>query len=420
MNSGEYKLMGLAPYGEPRYLKQILDTMIDLRDDGSFRLNTEYFGYLATDVATNDALERALGSRRRDPESMLTIDYMDIAASAQAVIDMAMLRIARRALAMAGSANLCLAGGVALNCVSNGKLLRDLPELEGLWVQPASGDAGGALGAALQVSHAHFGHRRHPGVGKEDGQKGSLLGPSYSDAEIEAALREAGIAYHRIDDADARDRTVADILAQGLIVGRFDGAMEYGPRALGNRSIIADPRRPDGQQHINMRIKFRESWRPFAPIVLEEHCAEYFELSHESPYMLVVADVRKDRQLPVDWADFRKGDADMFKVLNQRRSDLPAITHVDYSARVQTVDPRRNPPFHRLMTRFHELTGCPVLINTSFNVRGEPIVCSPADAVRCFVNTGIDVLAIGSFVAYKSEQSDEIKALEGTMEYELD
>ena len=338
VNSGEYKLMGLAPYGEPRYVDLIMDNMLDLREDGSFRLNTEYFGYLTTGFATNSAFEDLLGSARRDPEGVITTEYMDIAASAQAVIEEAMLRIARHALAMTGSRNLCLAGGVALNCVSNGKLLRHLPELSDIWIQPASGDAGGALGAALQIAHQYYGLPRHANVGHGDGQKGSLLGPSYTRDEIVAAMREANLVWHEVDDPLRHDDIVAEVLAQGMIVGRFDGPMEYGPRALGNRSILADPRRPDGQTHINLRIKFRESWRPFAPIVLAEHCADYFELKHESPYMLLVAGVRAGRCRPIDWSGFRDGDHNMFKVLNQARSDLPAITHVDYSARVQTVE----------------------------------------------------------------------------------
>ena len=420
VNSGEYKLMGLAPYGQPLYVDLILDNMIDLKADGSFRLNTDYFGYLDSDLATNEAFERLVGSPRRDPESLLTTHYMDLAASAQAVIDEAMLRISRQALAVTGSRHLCLAGGVALNCVTNGKLLRELPGLAGIWVQPASGDAGGALGAALQVAHAEYGEQRHPHIGRGDGQKGSLLGPAYAAAEVEQALQAAGLNYETVADQNAHIDRIANLLAQGLIVGRFAGRMEFGPRALGNRSILADPRRSDGQSHINLRIKFRESWRPFAPAVLEDHCASLFALEGESPYMLLVADVREELRQPFDWGGFRDGDSDMFKILNQPRSPLPAITHVDYSARIQTVDAGRNPEFHALLSRFHALTGCPVLINTSFNVRGEPIVCSPDDAVRCFVNTGIDVLAIDRFIVYKQAQTDEVRALEGSLQYEPD
>ncbi len=420
VNSGEYKLMGLAPYGEPRYVQRVLDTLIDLREDGSFRLNTEYFAFMTSDTMTNEAFEAVMGCPRREPESQLTVEYMDIAASCQAIIDLAMLRISRHALKLTGSRNLCLAGGVALNCVTNGKLLKSLPEMENIWIQPAAGDAGGALGAALHVAHAAWNEPRQTGSGLRDAQKGSLLGPDYAPDTIEQALQEAGVVYHRAADTTDHVERVARALADGLIVGRFDGRMEFGPRALGNRSIIADPRRPDGQTHINLRIKFRESWRPFAPVVLDDKVSEYFEMEKESPYMLLVADVRQHLRHSVDWSNFRDGDADMMKVLNQPRSTLPSITHVDYSARVQTVDAERNPAFHQLLSRFNALTGCPVLINTSFNQRGEPIVCEPADAVRCFINTGIDVLAIGPFVVFKSEQSAEIKAQEGKIEYELD
>jgi len=420
VNSGEYKLMGLAPYGQPRYVQTIFENLLDLRDDGSFFLNTEYFGFLTSEVATNRKFEQLFGAARREPESLLEPVYMDIAASAQAVIDEAMLRIARRALTVTGKKHLCLAGGVALNCVTNGKLLRKLTGLEGIWIQPAAGDAGGALGAALQVAHNHYENPRHASVGRKDNQKGSLLGPEFTTAEIERALTEENLNAHFVEeDAEYFDR-LAEALTNGLIVGRFDGRMEYGPRALGNRSILADARREDGQSYINLRIKHRESWRPFAPVVLAANVADYFELNQESPYMLLVADVREELRSPVDWSAFRSGNGDMLKVLNQKRSSLPAITHVDYSARVQTVDKERNPDFHRLIQRFYEITGCPVLINTSFNVRGEPIVCSPADAIRCFLKTGIDVLAIGKFLVFKSEQSQEVRMEEGNLQHELD
>ncbi|MCX7379906.1 MAG: hypothetical protein NT133_00470 [Alphaproteobacteria bacterium] len=420
VNSGEYKLMGLAPYGQPRYVDRIMDRMIDLREDGSYRLNTEFFGWLTSDRATTAAFEAVMGCPRRDPESMLTIEYMDIAASAQAVIDEAMLRIVRTALARTGSGNLCLAGGVALNCVTNGKLIKRLPELKRIWIQPAAGDAGGALGAALHVAHTAYGQARHAGVGQRDGQKGSLLGPSYGEAAVAAAIDAAGLVAHHFDSTEACVARTAEALAAGLIIGRFEGAMEFGPRALGNRSILADPRRLDGQAYINLRVKFRESWRPFAPVVLADHSSTYFDLDDESPYMLLVADVREAFRRPVDWGDFREGSADMFKVLGQPRSTLPSITHVDYSARIQTVDAERNPPFHALLSRFHALTGCPILINTSFNVRGEPIVCDPEDAVRCFLNTGIDVLAFGNHLVFKSEQSEAIRLMEGKMEFAPD
>jgi carbamoyltransferase len=420
VNSGEYKLMGLAPYGQPHFVQLILDNLIDLREDGSFFLNTEYFGFLTSEVATNEKFERLLGNPRRQPESPLSIVYMDIAASAQAVIDEAMLRIARNALDSTGEKHLCLAGGVALNCVTNGKLLRQMSGLEGIWIQPAAGDAGGALGAALHVAHKHYQYPRHSNLGNGDGQRGSLLGPAYSSAEIERALIAAGLTWQLIENEAEYTNRVAEALKAGMIVARFDGRMEYGPRALGNRSILADARRPDGQSYINRRIKHRESWRPFAPAVLADKAADYFDLSQESPYMLLVADVRQELRKPVDWSDFRSGDGDMLKLLNGQRSSLPAITHVDYSARVQTVDAKRNSSLYQLLTSFYEITGCPVLINTSFNVRGEPIVCTPDDALRCFVNTGIDVLAIGKFLVLKGEQSDEVKSREGRVQHEPD
>jgi carbamoyltransferase len=420
VNSGEYKLMGLAPYGTPRYVDLILDNLIDLREDGSFFLNTEYFGFLIGDRATNAAFENLVGSPRRQPDSPLTPVYMDLAASAQAVIDQAMLGLARRALAITGHTNLCLAGGVALNCVTNGKILREASGLGDMWVQPASGDAGGALGAALHVAHTHFGRKRHACVGKTDGQKGSLLGPAFEDLEIEEALSEAGLSWQVVEGRDEHTVQVAKALAGGMIVGRFEGAMEFGPRALGNRSILADARRPDGQNYINLKIKFRESWRPFAPAVLADKAADYFDLRQESPYMLLVGNVREELRRPVDRSSFLEGDYDMSKLLNQQRSNVSAITHIDYSARIQTVDRHRNPAFHQLLQRFFEITGCPVLINTSFNVRGEPIVCTPADAARCFINTGIDLLAIGRFLVFKSEQPAAIRAREGAILHELD
>jgi carbamoyltransferase len=289
-----------------------------------------------------------------------------------------------------------------------------------LWVQPAAGDAGGALGAALQVAHRHFGSDRHTGVGRTDGQRGSLLGPEFSDSEIERALNQAGLAWHRVEDWEAHTGSVAEALADGMIVGRFDGPMEFGPRALGNRSILADARRRDGQSYINLRIKFRESWRPFAPAVLADQAATYFDLRQDSPYMLLVASLREELRQPVNWLGFLAGDHDLTKLVNQERSSISAVTHVDYSARIQTVDPDRNPAFHRLLKRFFEITGCPVVINTSFNVRGEPIVCTPADAVRCFLNTGIDLLAIGRFLVLRREQPATIHAGEGIVSHELD
>lgn len=420
VNSGEYKLMGLAPYGQPRHVKTILDNLIDLRDDGSFALDTSYFGYLTSELATSSKFEELFNCPRRTPEGRITVEYMDLAASAQAVVDEALLRICRHALKMADSRNLCLAGGVALNCVASGRVVRALPELEGIWVQPAAGDAGGALGAALQVAHSQFGAKRHDGIGRIDGQHGSFLGPSYSDADIEAALNAAGLVWQKCSDQDAHDDAVVQALADGLIVGRFDGRMEYGPRSLGNRSILADPRRPDGQRHINLRIKFRESWRPFAPIVLAEQSNAYFDLSQESPYMLLVGQLLPQHRFPVQGPQPGAGSYDMNEWLDQPRSPVPAVTHVDYSARVQTIDAARNPTMHRLLSSFHEATGCPILVNTSFNIRGEPIVCDPTDAVRCFINAGIDLLAIGPYLVYKAAQSEEIRNLEGAQQFEHD
>jgi carbamoyltransferase len=420
VNSGEYKLMGLAPYGQPRFVNLIFRNLLDLRDDGSFSLNTEYFDFLTSSVSTNEKFAELFGIPRRQPESLLTHAQMDLAASIQTVLDEAILRISAKALMSTGKSHLCLAGGVALNCVTNGKLLSKLPELKGLWIQPAAGDSGGALGAALHVAHKHYRYGRHARIGRGDGQNGSLLGPSYSAADIERDLIKAGLSWHRIEDETDYINQVAAVLAAGMIVGRFAGRMEFGPRALGNRSILADARRADGQSYINRRIKYRESWRPFAPAVLLDRAADYFNIAQESPYMLLVSELREELRLPFDLSGFRSGNVDMLQIANDRRSPLPAITHVDYTARVQTVDAEPNFSFYKLLKRFYEVTGCPVLINTSFNVRGEPIVCSPDDAIRCFVNTGIDLLAIDSFLIFKHQQSKEVRSKEGNVQYESD
>ena len=409
VNSGEYKLMGLAPYGKPIFANLIMERMLHLRDDGSFHLDMRYFGYAAGNAATSPEFDALFGCPRRLPADRLTLRYMDIAASAQLVVERVMGAIVEEAIARTGCANLCLAGGVALNCVSNGKLLADVAGLRRLWVQPASGDAGGALGAALHIAHQHYGSPRHSALGQGDGQKGSLLGPVFGEADIIAALRQAGLQWRRPADEAASTKAVAQALADGLIVARFDGAMEFGPRALGNRSILADARRIDGQIHINRSIKFRESWRPFAPVVLAEHAADYFEVVDESPYMLLVADVRAPLRKAADWSGFEASDGDMLGLLNQQRSSIPAVTHVDYSARVQTVDAVRNPGLHALLTQFYSITGCPVLVNTSFNVRGEPIVCTPVDAARCFCATGIDVLAIGPVLVFREDQTEDVR-----------
>jgi carbamoyltransferase len=413
VNSGEFKLMGLAPFGEPRFVNTILENILDLKGDGSFFLNSEYFAFQSSHVSTNAKFADLFGICPRHSESPISRDYMDLAASVQTILDEAILRIARTALKLTGRTQLCMAGGVALNCVANGSLSRKLPELKGIWIQPAAGDAGGALGAALYTAHRRYGALRHVRVGYGDAQRGSLLGPSYSNAEIELELMQEGLIFHVVSDETDYVNRVATELASGMVVGRFAGNMEFGPRALGNRSILADARRIDGQTYVNNRVKFRESWRPFAPAVLAERAGEYFNMTQESPYMLLVTHVREDLRLSMDITRFRNGDADMLKLINQPRSMLPAVTHVDYSARVQTVDKERNPDFYNLLRRFDEMTGCPVLINTSLNVRGEPIACSPTDAIQCFVKAGIDVMAIGRCLIFKREQPDHIRSREG-------
>ena len=404
VNSGEYKLMGLAPYGRPRYLQAIKDHLIDIKPDGSYRLNLEYFGYIDGMRMTSARFAELFGGPPREPESRITRREMDLAASIQALTTELVCSLARQARKETGAEALVLAGGVALNCVANGALLRE-KVFERIWIQPAAGDAGGALGAALLAHHAYFGEQRLlPGAGR-DGQLGSFLGPAYSSAEIAAFLERHGYPYERMTDAAARAKRVAAALAEGKVVGFFAGRMEFGPRSLGARSILADPRRADTQSRLNLKIKYRESFRPFAPAVLAEHAQDYFELQAESPYMLLVAPVRKERRLPMDDALFESDDDDdMLRVVNQPRSDLPAITHVDYSARIQTVDREDHPEFHRLISAFKELTGVGVLVNTSFNVRGEPIVCSPKDAYACFMRTEMDLLALGEFLLLKEAQ----------------
>jgi len=396
VNSGEYKLMGLAPYGEPRYAHLIRTELLDLKDDGSFWLNLDYFAFLRGTTMTNARFHRLFGGPPRRPEDPLEPRHMDLARSVQVVTEEIMLRLARHARELTGLPQLCLAGGVALNCVANGRLLREGP-FERLWIQPAAGDAGGALGAALAAWHEHFhGARDHtagparPGV-TTDAMRGALLGPEYSDAEIEETLRRHGAVWERLDRDALLDRTV-QLLAAGKVVGWFQGRLEFGPRALGNRSILGDPRSPAMQSVMNLKVKFRESFRPFAPAVLRERVGAYFELDTDSPYMLLVAPVRAELRRPVPPG--LRG----LELLKAERSTLPAITHVDFSARIQTVDAARFPLLHALLRRWEAATGCAVLVNTSFNVRGEPIVGSPDDAYRCFVNTEMDYLVIGSYL----------------------
>jgi carbamoyltransferase len=406
VNSGEYKLMGLAPYGKPIYRDQILEKLITLRDDGSFRLNLDYFDYCHGLQMTSRRFHDLFGGPPRQPESPMQQRHFDLAASIQSVTEDCVLKLGRHVHQQTGSPNLCLAGGVALNCVANGRLLREGP-FERIWIQPAAGDAGGALGAALFTWHQLLDQKRT--VDSHDSQSGSLLGPEFSSDQIQRTLDGAGAVYERIDDATVRQQTVARALAEGNVVGWFNGRMEFGPRALGARSILADPRHPKMQSTLNLKIKFRESFRPFAPAVLREHSAEWFGLKPEddSPYMLLVAPVLESHRVTPSAEELRlmDTDPDLCARVNVVRSSIPAVTHVDYSARIQTVDEVRNPGFYGLLKAFYELTNCPVIANTSFNVRGEPIVCTPLDAWRCFQATEMDLLVIGSFVMYKSRQT---------------
>ena len=403
VNSGEYKLMGLAPYGEPKYVGLILDHLVDLKDDGSVELDLRYFDFLRHRSMTNDRFSELFGGPARRPESTITRREMDLARSIQEVLELAVLRMGRYAHELTGERNVCLAGGVALNCVANGRLLREGP-FEDVWIQPAAGDAGCALGAALDVYHSHLGHERHLRPTGRPLQGGSCWGPEYRTEEIQAFVESHGYPARQLSDAH-RNRYLAEALAAGKVVGHFSGRMEYGPRALGARSILGDPRNEDMQAELNLRIKYRESFRPFAPSVLAERSSEYFDLDRESPYMLVVAPVKEERRRKVPVRDASEGpDIDMLPLVRQVRSDIPAVTHVDYSARVQTVARADSPVYYDLIQEFESLTGCPVVVNTSFNVRGEPIICTPYDAYRCFMRTEMDVLALGDFVLVKEEQ----------------
>ena len=398
VNSGEYKVMGLAPYGQPKYVDLIYKRVMDLREDGSFRLDQQYFDYLGGLTMTSPAFDELFGGPPRKPETRLSQREMDLARSVQVVCEEVMLRMARTAHTLTGSDQLCLAGGVALNCVGNGRLLREGP-FKSLWIQPAAGDAGGALGAALMAWHRHRGQPRTVTPG-HDSMKGAFLGPDFTTEETEAFLRSVDAPYARLS-REGLTETVAGILAEEKIVGWMNGRMEFGPRALGARSIIGDPRSPKMQAQMNLKIKFRESFRPFAPSVLRERVADYFDLDGDSPYMLLVAEVKKSRQIAM--TDEAKGLWGI-EQLNVVRSDMPAITHIDYSARIQTVTADTNPAYHALLSAFERKTGCAVLVNTSFNVRGEPIVCTPADAYRCFMRTHIDYLVIGDLLLDKTQQ----------------
>jgi len=402
VNSGEYKLMGLAPYGEPKFAAPIFKELIDLKEDGSFQLNMDYFAFLKGERMTNARFSVLLGGPARQPEDPISQRHCDVARSIQAVTEEVMLRLAKQARNLTGSANLCLAGGVALNCVANGRIMRE-GIFDSVWIQPAAGDAGGALGAALAVWHQKYrpaikvASGEGSSVRTGDRMQGALLGPDYTDQEIKQALLARGAIFRRLEDEELLDHTV-DLLRGEKVVGWFQGRMEFGPRALGNRSILGDPRSAALQSMMNLKVKFRESFRPFAPAVLAHRAAEHFDLRQDSPYMLQVAAVRAELQRPPP-----AGLTGLAR-LQHAHSSIPAVTHVDFSARVQTVAPEVNPRFHALLARFEQVTGCPLLINTSFNIRGEPIVCSPDDAYRCFMTTKMDALVVGNYVMERSAQ----------------
>ncbi len=396
VNSGEYKVMGLAPYGEPRFAQTILDNLIDLKPDGSFKLDLEYFDYCTGFTMTNRKFDALFGGPPRQGEQQLDQKHMDLAASIQAVTEEVMLRLTRSVARTSGVKNLCLAGGVALNCVANGKILRD-GHFENIYIQPAAGDAGGALGAALT---GYYDSKPGRMVNGHDSMQGSYLGPAYETVETERRLTAAKAVYKRLDD-DALVEAVAQALADGKAIGWHQGRMEFGPRALGNRSILGDPRSPTMQRILNLKVKYRESFRPFAPAVLREDVSDWFEIETDSPYMLLVANVKPERCIAMSEDQQKLFGIDK---LNIARSSIPAVTHVDYSARIQTVHAETNPRFHALIARFKGLTGCPILVNTSFNVRGEPIVATPEDAFRCFMGCDIDVLAVGNCLLEKADQ----------------
>ncbi len=389
INSGEYKLMGLAPYGKPKYVQTIYDHLLEVKPDGSFWLNTDYFGFLHTLAMDNEKFRELFGGPPRSPESPVEDRFLDIARSIQVVTEEIMVKLARHAREVTGLSRLCLAGGVALNCVANGRILRE-KIFDELWIQPAAGDAGGALGAALMVWH-HSDAGKARGRIPHDAMNGSQLGPSFTDEEVEAVLHRHGAVYQKLEQTALLSRTV-ELLRQERVIGWVQGRMEFGPRALGNRSILGDARSTKMQSVMNLKVKFRESFRPFAPVVRRERASDYFDLEAESPYMLLVAPVRESLRHPV------ANDFEGLERLKQIRSEIPAVTHVDYTARVQTVTREQNPLFYSLLERFEAATGCALLVNTSFNVRGEPIVCSPDDAYRCFMNTEMDYLVVGSFL----------------------
>jgi len=412
VNSGEYKLMGLAPYGEPKYKDIILSELMDLKEDGSFKLNMKYFNYCTGLTMINRRFERLFGGRPRKPESRLTRKDMDLARSVQAVTEEVILRMAEYVYKETGQKNLCLAGGVALNCVANGRILRESP-IENLWIQPAAGDAGGALGAALFAWYQYLENKRIAN-GRDDFQRGSYLGPSFENSHITDYFKKNNISYVQLRNSEIPER-IADLIAQQKVIGWFQGRMEFGPRALGARSIIGDARSPKMQEIMNLKIKFRESFRPFAPSVLKEKISDFFEINEESPYMLLAAPIKKEIRREIQEQKLFGLDK-----LNAVRSSIPAVTHVDYSARIQSVNENTNSLYHKMIKKFNQKYGCPVVINTSFNVRGEPIVCTPEDAYLCFMRTNMDYLIIGNYLIEKKEQKPLEKDIEWLREFELD
>lgn len=419
VNSGEYKLMGLAPYGKPIYYDIIMDKLIDVKEDGSFKLNTEYFSFMTDAYMTDERFEELFNIKRRMPEEKITREYMDLAASIQKVTEEIVLKLARHAREVTGSKNIVLAGGIALNCVANGILLKE-KVFDNIWIQPAAGDAGGAVGAALYAYYNRFNQERI--VGEKDSMQGAYLGPEFTAEEIKDYLDKNGYKYTYIEDENELFPVLADYLNKDRIIGVCNGRMEFGPRALGNRSILANPQAVDMQSKLNLKIKYRESFRPFAPSVIINRANDYFELNTESPYMLICAPVREElrnSEVVYSESDMDKND-DMIRVINQKRSIIPAVTHVDYSARIQTVDKERNAFYYNIIKAFEEKSGCGVVVNTSFNVRGEPIICTPDDAYRCFMRTDIDILVLGHFILLKEEQKPLENDSDWRSQYELD
>ncbi|UJS19978.1 MAG: carbamoyltransferase [Candidatus Brocadia sp.] len=414
VNSGEYKVMGLAPYGEPKYKGIILSELMDLKEDGSFKLNMKYFNYCAGLTMTNKRFDKLFGGPPRKPESLLTQREMDLARSVQEVTEEVMMRVTRHVYKETGQKNLCMAGGVALNCVGNGKIVREGP-FENIWIQPSAGDAGGALGAAMFVWYQYLENKR-TADNKKDFQRGSYLGPEYEDKSISDYLRKNKIPFTEISNEDIPEK-IADLIAEQKVIGWFQGRMEFGPRALGSRSIIGDARSPKMQEVMNLKTKFRESFRPFAPSVIKERVSDFFEFDKESPYMLLVAPVKKEIRREMSEEEVKLFGIDKLNVV---RSSIPAVTHIDYSARIQTVDKDVNPLFYRTIAAFDKKYGCPVIINTSFNVRGEPIVCTPEDAYLCFMRTNMDYLILGNFLIEKKEQKPLDKDIDWLKKYELD